>query len=222
MAFSRTATIGSIGLCQMTHAARQFARTDSVSATDALDDVPPERWPDLRLARRQFAEVTLPFDCRCLLQFCNDADAMFAELGFATPEAMIREGLGLDEAGLRLIVEWLDLNPQDEAVPLETARAAALRAHGGDRRSAEFQIRDTKLKQGRDNRDYILARLERDFQHELAAKVRAGQMSANAAAIEAGYRKQLSPFEIACRQIPKLSREERRQLAEALSDDAWN
>jgi hypothetical protein len=34
-----------------------------------------------------------------------------------------------------------------------------------------------------------LARLDRDQRDELAAKVRAGEMSANAAAIEAGFRK---------------------------------
>jgi hypothetical protein len=36
---------------------------------------------------------------------------------------------------------------------------------------------------------YILARLDRDGHAGLAAKVRAGTMSANAAAIEAGFRK---------------------------------
>jgi hypothetical protein len=36
---------------------------------------------------------------------------------------------------------------------------------------------------------YTLARLERDGHQRLAAQVRSGRMSANAAAIEAGYRK---------------------------------
>jgi hypothetical protein len=36
---------------------------------------------------------------------------------------------------------------------------------------------------------YTLARLDRDGHHRLAARVRSGRMSANAAAIEAGYRK---------------------------------
>ncbi len=59
------------------------------------------------LARRRFAEVTLPHDCRCLEQFCNDCDWMYTALGSETPEEMIRDGLGLDVAELRLIVEWL-------------------------------------------------------------------------------------------------------------------
>lgn len=49
------------------------ADSGPVSATDPLDDVPQERWRDLMLARRQFAEVALPYDCRCVVQFCNDA-----------------------------------------------------------------------------------------------------------------------------------------------------
>jgi hypothetical protein len=43
-----------------------------------------------------------------------------------------------------------------------------------------------------------LARLERDCFDQLAAKVRAGTLSANAAALEAGFRKKPTPFEQWC------------------------
>jgi hypothetical protein len=65
--------------------------------------------------------------------------------------------------------------------------------HGGDRRSEK-----AKADQGSDKktvptligrgRNYDLARLDRD-RPDLAARVRAKKMSANAAAIEAGFRK---------------------------------
>jgi hypothetical protein len=55
-------------------------------------------------------------------------------------------------------------------------------------------------------RAYILARLDRDGYTELAAKVRAGTMSANAAAIEAGFRKQSTPLEWVKKLLPKLTR----------------
>ena len=72
----------------------------------------------------------------------------------------------------------------------------------------------SSLVRGTGNRDYTLARLDRP---ELAERVRSKELSANKAAIEAGFRKKATPFEIVCRQIPKLTPEQRRQLRELLS-----
>lgn len=61
-----------------------------------------------------------------------------------------------------------------------------------------------------------LLRLERDGHSELAAKVRAGEMSADAAAKKVGYRKQLSPFDalqkLIRKSLPVLSHEECEKL----------
>ena len=62
-----------------------------------------------------------------------------------------------------------------------------LATHGGDRWSEKAkadQVRTTNLKRSSDARAYILAGLERDGFVELAGKVRAGSLSANAAAID--------------------------------------
>jgi hypothetical protein len=59
--------------------------------------------------------------------------------------------------------------------------------HGGDRRSDKFQRNAVTLNRG-NTANYLLARLERD-RSDLAAKVRAKELSAYAAAIEAGFRK---------------------------------
>ena len=64
--------------------------------------------------------------------------------------------------------------------------------------------------------DYWLARLERDGFTDLAAKVRAGELSAHAAAIEVGFRKKLSPLEQILRLLPKLSDEDRRTVQKEL------
>jgi polyhydroxyalkanoate synthesis regulator phasin len=69
----------------------------------------------------------------------------------------------------------------------DEASRAVYGTHGGDRRSAGFQDSNAILKIGR-GRAYTLARLDRD-RRDLAVKVRAGQMTANAAAIKAGFRK---------------------------------
>jgi hypothetical protein len=52
-----------------------------------------------------------------------------------------------------------------------------------------------------------LARLDRD-RPDLAAKVRAGELSANAAAELAGFRRKLTPFEQIMRLLPRLTDDE--------------
>lgn len=66
--------------------------------------------------------------------------------------------------------------------------AGVIGTHGGDRKSAAArdQVGNTKLIGA--TRDYNLARLDRDAP-ELAQAVRRGEMSANAAAVQAGFRK---------------------------------
>jgi hypothetical protein len=138
----------------------------------------------LGFERRRFAEVRLSYDCRCLVQFCDDARQMYRELGFTSAERMIRDGYGLEAEEVSLVVEWLRLNPPNEPVSFDAAKAV-LNANGGDRRSAEFQVDNIKLKhKGGTDREYVLARLRRDSPH-LADEVEAGHLSANAAAIQA-------------------------------------
>jgi hypothetical protein len=85
-----------------------------ITAEDRLRDVPREKWHDLMLARRYFMEVRLSHDCRCLVEFVDDAKLMFEALGFASVEDMISNGYGLEPAEIAVAVEWLRLNPSDE------------------------------------------------------------------------------------------------------------
>jgi hypothetical protein len=72
------------------------------------------------------------------------------------------------------------------------------------------------------SRSYTLSRLERDHP-ELFERVCAGELSANAAAIQAGFRKKLTPFEQIVRLIPKLSVSEladvARRVARQITED---
>ena len=70
----------------------------------------------------------------------------------------------------------------------------------------------TIIKDGRGtSRSYTVSRLERE-RPDLFAKVDAGEMSANTAAIEAGFRKKLTPFEQIVRLIPKLTKGEKNKI----------
>jgi hypothetical protein len=75
------------------------------------------------------------------------------------------------------------------AVVHEEAEIRAAGPHGGDRRSEEFKNQGyiVTLKDRGNASKYTVARLERD-RPDLAARVEAGEMSAHAAAIEAGFR----------------------------------
>jgi hypothetical protein len=84
----------------------------------------------------------------------------------------------------------------DEAISLEGA--VKLGRHGGDRRSEEARDQggNTTLKPEEKNTvKHTLARLRRD-RPDLAGRVEDGEISANAAAIEAGFRRKLTPMQI--------------------------
>src|SRR6266478_4617213 len=83
-------------------------------ATYQASDVPRELWSELAHARWHFMELHFSADFRCLIEGVQDANAMFAELGFANVEAMIRDGYQLRPEQIALAMEWLRLNPQDE------------------------------------------------------------------------------------------------------------
>jgi hypothetical protein len=67
-------------------------------------------------------------------------------------------------------------------------------------------------------RAYILARLDRD-RPDLATRVRTEELSANAAAIEAGFKKKPTPLDVLRSAWRKASDEERDTFREEIDDD---
>lgn len=93
--------------------------------------------------------------------------------------------------------------------PVEGKWRKETKARPGDNQYVVHDnIRHHKAKQGT-SRAYSLERLERE-RPGLFAAVNAGEMSANAAMIEAGLRKPPSPFRQIKRLLPKLTSDERR------------
>ncbi|MFM9062865.1 MAG: hypothetical protein ACKOOI_07505, partial [Pirellula sp.] len=70
------------------------------------------------------------------------------------------------------------------------------------------------LKQDRSN-DYTLRRLARDFP-EMLDRIEAGELSVNAAAIQAGIRKKPTAYETALKAVGKLSDDEWIRLKKAI------
>lgn len=93
-------------------------------------------------------------------------------------------------------------------------------AHGGDRHSDHFQVRDTNLKG--DSSERVVARLKRD-DPGLAEKVVRGEVTPNAAAREKGWRKPRivlsTPERVAASLRKWMPRESLKRLAELLTQE---
>jgi hypothetical protein len=137
---------------------------------------------------------------------------MFAPLGFKSAEDMVRHGYELEPEEINVAVEWLRLNPPSEPLPLD--QAVKLGKQGRPKKGEEKGC-NTTLKRG--TAAHWLARLDRDGLTELAAKVRSGEMSANAAAIEVEYRKRRTPLDDLRRAWRKASPNERATFISEIS-----
>lgn len=164
---------------------------------DRFQDTPRDKWPTLLNAKKSFLSRRLNYDCRCLIQFCEEAELVYDELGFASAEEMIRDGYELEPSKVELAVAWLRANGTGEAVSMAEAVKAAkdnpLPKNGqiGNGRSSN-NVRPTQY--GNDT-EYTLRRLARDAP-ELLEPIERGELSVNAAAIKAGIRKKKTPVEI--------------------------
>lgn len=111
--------------------------------------------------------------------------------------------------GLGSKLETLKALCRDDPEALDALDQAMQQKHGGDRSKRDNITLDGN-KRGT-SRDGALRRLRKD-RPDLHAKVLAKEMSANAAMIEAGFRKVKKPAEQIKTLWPKLSRKERREL----------
>jgi hypothetical protein len=155
-----------------------------ITATSKLEEVPEKHWYNLMVQRAMFVKARLPADCRCLVQFVADAELMYAPLGFKDADDFIAHGLELVPEEIRIAVDWLKINKPQEAIPHQVVLKLA--RHGVNQYSGLGNT--NSISKGGMTCAYILARLERDGFAELAAKVKSGKITANAAAHEVKYR----------------------------------
>lgn len=110
--------------------------------------------------------------------------------------------------------------PQMEAQELEAHLkiANAIAQNGNRSQGARTDLLHCNtVKLGKMDAAHILRRLVRSNKSELADRVARGELSANAAAIEAGFRKKLTPYQQAERLVQtKLSPPELRKLAKMI------
>jgi len=141
--------------------------------------------------RQNFCREVVPADCRMLLFFIKDGSAA-NWLGYASRDDYIRKGLNLDPDMVHWALEGLSRIDPSKAIPFNDAVVLGKPGNTTSERDEHGKFKRSKPSNRRDGygttAGYTLARLERDHP-ELAAQVRAGTMTANAAAIAAGFRK---------------------------------
>lgn len=202
-----------------------------VDATDRADSVPREQWPDLLEARRDYCRSAIIGDCRLIVQFASDAE-LADWLGLGSRDRYLEEGLGLDPK----MVEWALAGLQSlgvaAPVPLEKALASIGAPAGNTNALSPWKSTNNNPDNDKDcssndnndscsrsygtSSDYVAARLDKIGRPDVAALVRSGAISANSAAIEAGFRKRPTGIQLLRAAWRKATADERATfLAEA-------
>lgn len=171
-----------------------------------FQDTPRDKWNLLLNAKRSFLATRLKYDCRCLIDFCEEAELVYAELGFASAEEMIREGYELDPSQIELAVAWLKSNGTEKPIGLDDigkkiaeAKVAAETVTQGTRTELDNNL--IKSDRGPTIRN-LLKRLARDAP-EMLDRIESGELSVNAAAIQAGIRRKPKPEEVCVKAFRK-------------------
>jgi hypothetical protein len=184
-----------------------------IEATYKFKDVPKTKWASLVSVKRDFLAVRIKHDCRCLLEFCQEAEIVWQELGFKSASDMICNGYELDPVEIDFAVAWLKHNEPNEAIGLDAVKAQVAEArddpladHGeiGNGRKDESRVDNVNSTKGGNDTTYTLRRLARD-KPELLDKIEAGELTVNQAAIQAGIRKKPTPEDQCLRAFKKCS-----------------
>ena len=162
--------------------------TPTPSASQRPSEVPKEKWFFLMQEKRSFIVTNIPYDCRCLLEFVQDANEMWEELGFKSFQDMINNGYKLDPVEVDLAYEWLLIQSPETAVAYEIAVEGGRKLR--DRPGAPERSRNnpmgragktncvnntiSKKGHGSTNTPYLLARIERDTP-EILEKYKQGE-----------------------------------------------
>jgi len=198
-----------------------------------LEFVPREKWDELVGARRWYIDVEFTKDCRKLVEWVADAEALAGPLGYDSADDLIARGYGLEPEEVRIAVRWLELNDPDSAVGLPEVVgraqqiASAAKATTGEvrgkgqrnhHRSGEIteSVISSRTERARQNGVSIDTQAKLDAlarkRPDLLEKVSAKEMSTHRACVEAGIVKEPTPDEKARSAFLKLSPRDRKDF----------
>lgn len=193
--------------------------------SDPAAEVPRAHWGELLDERRKFCQQIVPQDCRNLLFFIQDGAAN-DWLGFEDRERYIREGLKLDPKMVGWALKGLKATRPDVAVKFADAvKIGKKGGQPGNRNAAKDRnessaTRFVSLGKLADVA-YFRERLKNDGRTDLLSRIDRGEISVNAAAMEAKYikrRVRVCPTLAGIRELIDqwFTPEEREQLKQSL------
>ena len=155
------------------------------TATDRPIDIPKKKWFSLMQEKRSFLHINIKYDCRCLLEFIEDAEEMWDELGFTSRDDLIVNGYELDPSEVNLAAQWLKIKDPGAEVPFDVAiqearempliTKAEAGAKGGRGNKANKELNSFAVKKG-PTAQYHLRRIARD-KPELLDEIEAGSIT---------------------------------------------
>jgi predicted transcriptional regulator len=195
-----------------------------VEASQRFVDVPKAKWRALMREKRDFLATSINYDCRCLVEFCDEAELVWQECGFSSASDMIRNGYELDPVEIDLAVAWLKHNnPQEEIGIADVSKRVAILEFRQEHPDwTQQQIADEVgvsqpyvnqvISKNFESKEIVIpdhltgSEAKADYRklpEELQQAVAAKKVSLNAAAIQAGIRKKPTPAEICVKAFKK-------------------
>lgn len=173
---------------------------------------PVDRWKSLLFQKKEFLRIYIPRDCRCILEFIEDAEIMWQPLGYSSKDELIERGLELDPADVKMAVDWLKIKDPGFEIPFQMAvdegrKLAKVGAPVGNKNASKNNVDNVNIvlrQKGGNSKDYLKARIARDFPEEIP-KIEAGEISVRQAAIQSGIIRVKTPFEMVMALVKKLS-----------------
>lgn len=215
----------------------------ALEATDKFEQVPKDKWFFLMLAKRDFLARRVAYDCRCLVEFCEEAELVYSDCGFSSAAEMIQHGYELDPVEIELAVAWLKHNQPKQEVSLDAVTKTADKIREikesnpswSQQKIAEavgcsqqYVAKVVTTKDSQREELVVPPTIEgnsskadfRKLPPELQQKVAAKEVSLNAAAIAAGIRKKPTPAEIIIKTFAKVENrlETLQSIVRTLSD----
>ena len=181
-----------------------------------------------------FLKLQLSNDCRALFRFLERAEAHDWPV-YGSRERYIEDGLGLPVQSVDWAAQGLEIVGRNKPVSFEKAKALG-RPGGARNIEGRNQYSGPKEEDGHScnykkerkpgentNAEYIAARLARDAETDavaadVKARYEAGELSAHAAAVEMGWRKQRTQLDKLKSAWRNADEDERAQFEEFIND----
>lgn len=169
--------------------AEMMINTGPIDYRDSLAKISREKWDDLFSKRRIYIHTEFEHGCECVVDWLQEAEEFYSELGYSSADEMLLERLEIPPNWVRMAAAVLEATGENLS-KAKLDEVIELKGHGGDRRSEQVQQDQgdqITLKRGTTGADYIKARLKRDHP-EIAEELKRGEhRSARAAGIAAGF-----------------------------------